>query len=193
MPGVCLKLPLTFDAARLERDAAGFTDTDWAPHFNIHYYEGDWSVVPLRAVKGGNLAIAPEIEAPDGYVNTAQMERCEYVPEVLAAFKCEFETVRFLKLAAGSVIKRHRDYGLGIEDGTMRVHVPVVTNDDVEFILDEKRVDMKPGEAWYLNVNHYHSVTNGGSTDRIHLVIDCVVNDWLREMVGISQGLDRPS
>lgn len=45
---------------------------------------------------------------------------------------------------------------------------------------------MKPGELWYLNVNRYHSVTNGGSTDRIHLVIDCIVNDWLREMAEIS-------
>jgi hypothetical protein len=32
-----------------------------------------------------------------------------------------------------------------------------------------------------VNVNLLHSVSNKGNTDRIHLVIDCVVNDWLGE------------
>ena len=39
---------------------------------------------------------------------------------------------------------------------------------------------MREGETWYFNVNFFHSVTNNSPLDRIHLVIDCVVNDWLR-------------
>jgi hypothetical protein len=42
---------------------------------------------------------------------------------------------------------------------------------------------MNEGELWYLNVNQPHHVTNRSTTDRIHLVIDCVVNDWLREVL----------
>ncbi len=178
-----VKMPLRFDAARLEADAAKFTGDEWQPHFNTHYYDGDWTVVPLRAVKGGHMAIFPDPTAPDGYIDTELMARCEYVPELLTAFECEMQTVRFLSLSAGSVIKRHRDYLLGLEDGFVRVHVPVTTNPQVEFILDDEPVDMKPGETWYLNVNNYHSVTNGGTTDRVHLVIDCVVNEWMREML----------
>ena len=37
---------------------------------------------------------------------------------------------------------------------------------------------MQPGECWYTNVNYVHSVSNGGSTDRIHLVIDGRRNEW---------------
>ena len=41
-------------------------------------------------------------------------------------------------------------------------------------------MEMNEGEAWYLNFSLEHSVRNGGATDRIHLVIDCIVNDWIR-------------
>jgi len=175
-----MKLPFSFNAARLREDAERFDAAEWTPHFNIHNYEGEWSVIPLRAVKGARFEIYPDPNAPDGYVETAQMSRCSYVPEVLKAFECELQTVRFLKLAAGSQIRRHRDYELGLENGFVRIHVPVATNDKVDFALADERVQMREGEAWYLNVNFHHSVRNDGETDRIHLVIDCVVNDWLR-------------
>nr|HMS43742.1 aspartyl/asparaginyl beta-hydroxylase domain-containing protein [Pyrinomonadaceae bacterium] len=68
---------------------------------------------------------------------------------------------------------------LGLEDGEIRIHIPVLTNPQVEFILDDQKVEMQEGEAWYLNFNLFHTVRNEGTTDRIHLVIDCVVNDWM--------------
>lgn len=176
-----LKLPFTFDAERLRADAIQFEPVEWTPHFNIHNYEGEWSVVPLRAVKGSSTAIYPDPNAPEGYFETEQMSRCTYVPEILRTFECELQTVRFLKLAAGSVIRRHRDYELGYEDGFIRVHIPAMTNDAVEFILNDEVLKMGVGETWYVNVNNYHTVRNGGACDRIHLVVDCVVNDWVRK------------
>ena len=176
-----LKLPFTFDAEQLSADAERFAPDEWTLHFNIHNYDGEWSVVPLRAVKGGKAEIYPDPNAPDGYVETDQMSRCNYVPEILKTFECELQTVRFLKLAAGSTIRRHRDYELGYEDGFIRVHIPAMTNAQVDFVLAEEHLTMRVGEAWYLNVNNHHSVVNAGVGDRIHLVIDCVVNDWLRK------------
>lgn len=177
------KLPISFDPERLADDAASFRPDEWVPHFNIHNYQGEWSVVPLRAVKGGTLSIYPDPNAAEGYIDTEQMSRCGYVSEVLAALECETETVRFMKLAAGAMIRRHRDYALGLEDGVCRIHIPVTTNPEVDFMLSDERVAMAPGEAWYLNVNNYHSVENRGTTDRIHLVADCVANEWLRTMI----------
>ena len=180
------KLPISFDAARLAADVELFGVGEWQPHFNIHNYQGEWSVVPLRAVKDGHLSIYPDPEARSGYVETEQMERCRYVPEILTLFECDLQTVRLMKLAAGALIRRHRDYALGLEDGFVRIHIPATTNPQVEFILDDTPVAMSPGEAWYLNVNYHHSVTNGGRSDRVHLVVDCVVNDWLRDMIELS-------
>jgi hypothetical protein len=42
---------------------------------------------------------------------------------------------------------------------------------------------MAPGECWYLRLSDPHRVANRGETDRIHLVIDCRANDWLRTLV----------
>jgi aspartyl/asparaginyl beta-hydroxylase (cupin superfamily) len=102
---------------------------------------------------------------------------------VLAAFHCELQAVRFLRLKAGSVIKQHTDLNLGYEDGEVRLHIPVETNPAVEFVLGGKRIDMQPGEVWYHNFNLPHSVANKGDHDRIHLVVDCFLNDWLRELI----------
>ncbi len=183
-----LKFPLTFDALRLQADVEKFAPEDWAAHFNSSVYDGDWSGIALRAVKGAKVNLYPDPTATEGYIETEMMARCEYVPQVLEAFKCDLMTVRFLKLAAGSVIRKHRDYAMGFEDGEIRVHIPVFTNPEVEFILDEKRLEMNEGEAWYLNVNYHHSVRNDGKNDRVHLVIDCVVNDWVREIFTDSIG-----
>ena len=180
-----LKLPLHFDATSMQADVARFSSDEWTPHFNTQYYEGDWSGVALRAPEGAHVALAlyPD-PTKKTYVATPAMERCPSVKSALSSFECETESVRFLRLGPGGTILRHRDYCLSVEDGVARVHVPVKTTRDVEFYLDDNRVDMKEGEAWYLNFNLYHSVVNNGPHERVHLVIDCVVNDWFRSFFG---------
>jgi hypothetical protein len=174
-----LKLPFQFDAAALLADVKQFPDAEWSPHFNQGIYDGDWSGVPLRTAGSSPLPLYPDPTSTDWH-NTEQMDRCEYVPNVLEAFQCEKEAVRFLRLGPGAEIRAHQDYMLNIEDGVARVHIPVLTSDKVAFHLDRKPVAMQPGEAWYLDFNRTHSVKNDGDEYRIHLVIDLIANDWLR-------------
>ena len=49
-----------------------------------------------------------------------------------------------------------------------------------------ERIFLEEGECWYLNANLPHRVTNNSNRDRIHLVIDCEVNDWLKNMINSS-------
>jgi hypothetical protein len=175
-----LKLPLKFHIESLQRDLENFSSDDWAPHFNTQYYEGDWSGVALRAAKDAHVSLYPDPTA-EAYVDTAAMDRAPSVRDALRTFECETESVRFLRLGPGAVIREHRDYKLSIEDGYARVHVPIRTHEDVEFLLDGKRVEMNEGDAWYLNFNLPHSVTNHGAGERVHLVVDCIVNDWFRK------------
>jgi len=86
-------------------------------------------------------------------------------------------------LAPGPSIGEHRDYRLGHADGEVRLHVPITASPEVDFRLDGSRVQMRAGEAWYLDLNRPHSVANRGATDRVNLGVDCVVNDWLDEML----------
>ena len=109
--------------------------------------------------------------------------RCPYYQEILAQFDCELEAVRLMRLGAGSVIKEHQDLDLSVEDGVVRLHVPIVTDDDVDFRLNGRAIRMRAGECWYLRLSDPHSVTNRSMTDRVHLVIDARVNDWLRALL----------
>jgi hypothetical protein len=174
-----LKLPLDFDVKAMQNDLSYFALDDWTPHFNTSYYEGDWSGIALRAARGAHVELYPDPSANEGYVNTAMLARCSYLPQVLNAFKCEVESARLLRLAAGSSIREHRDYKLTYEDGVARIHIPIQTNQRVQFFLNKELIGMKEGEAWYLNLNLLHSVNNNGETARVHLVLDCIVNDWL--------------
>lgn len=172
------QFPFSFDAQRLASDLNNIAPTDWIAHFNKGYYEGNWSVASLRAVGGKAHTIYPDPTATD-YADTEILARCPYYQEVLRAFQCPLTAVRLMKLAAGSHIREHRDYNLGYEDGEVRLHIPIATNPDVDFRLEGQRLDMQPGEVWYLNFNLPHSVANAGNTERIHLVLDCVLNEWL--------------
>lgn len=173
-----LKFPFSFDVGALQADLFGFESTDWTPHFNTGYYEGDWSGIALRAPKDAHMDIYPDPTA-DTFVDTKMLARCIYVPRVIESFECTLESVRFLRLGPGDQILEHRDHKLSIEDGVARVHIPIKTSPDVEFYLDNEMVQMLAGDAWYLNFNLKHRVKNNGAEERVHLVIDCIANDWL--------------
>ncbi len=174
-----LRLRPTFDVTLLQADLSRIFANDFIPHFNTRYYEGDWSVVSLRAIGGDAQKIYPDPTRSD-YADTPLMERCPYISEVVDYFRCPKLAVRFLRVRPRSVVKEHRDYQLRLEDGELRLHIPITTNPDVRFMVAGKRVVMAPGECWYNDFTELHSVHNDGDGDRVHLTIDCVVNDWLR-------------
>lgn len=178
-----IKLPFRFDARALQQDLDLLTEGDWVPHLNTQYYEGDWSGVALRSVGGVARQLDSDGRAPQEFADTEHLDSCPGAREALAAFECPLLTARFLRLGAGGTIREHRDFNLGYEDGEVRIHVPVRSNPRVKFALDGREIEMAEGEAWYLDLNLRHRVTNRGADARIHLVVDCVVNDWLREQL----------
>lgn len=176
-----VRLPIAFDPARLAGDLAALDGTDWVAHFVKQNYDGDWSALPLRAPAGATHPIQM-IYSPPGvtdFVDTPFLGRTPYFAEALAAFRCPVLSVRLMRLTPGSTIKEHCDHDLAAEEGVARIHVPVVTNPGVEFYLNRTLVPMLPGQAWYLRLADPHSVVNKGAEDRVHLVIDMEVNDWL--------------
>ena len=173
-----LKFPFSFDIAALRSDLDLFTAGEWVPHYNKHYYEGDWSAISLRDVKDTIIGMHPE-PTRYTYAETAMMERCNYFGKVLEQFECEKSKARLMRLGPGDRIHEHNDAGLRFENGLARIHIPIKTSPYIEFYLDNEVVSMGPGEAWYLNFDLMHRVENKGGEERVHLVIDCVVNDWL--------------
>lgn len=176
-----LQLPLSFDPALLRRDLDALSATPWTAHFVEQNYEGDWSVIPLRCAAGETHPIRMIYSDPTAttFVDTPMLAACPYFRAVIAAFACPVRNVRLMRLTPGSIIKEHTDLDLGVEGGEARVHIPVTTSPDVEFLLNRTRVQMKPGETWYLRLSDPHAVANRGTSDRVHLVLDLVVDDWL--------------
>lgn len=178
-----LKLPFNFDAAALKSDLEKVGEREWVPHFNPQYYEGDWSGAALRSIGGASGELFADPARAHSYADTPLLERCPYFKTVLRAFECPLETARLLKLGAGSRILEHSDFDLGFRYGVVRVHVPVITGADVSFFLGGGRVSMGEGECWYLDLSLPHRVENSGGVPRVHLVIDCVVNEWVRSLI----------
>lgn len=182
-----IRLPIDHDVDRLRADLDAVTGAaaGWVEHHVRQNYEGDWSVLPLRHVAGAVHPILQIHSDPGatGYEDGALMAHAPYIRSILAGLACPLQAVRLMRLAPGSVIKPHRDHDLAAEWGAARLHLPIVTNDRVDFRLNDISVAMTPGSLWYLRLSDPHSVANDGTTDRVHLVIDCIVDDGLAAML----------
>ncbi len=177
-----LQLPVHFDAVQMQQELSNFQNKDWQLHYQKLHYEGEWSAIPLRSIYGDaeNILISPQENSV--YEDTSFLKISPYYQEVLSFFKCPLQAVRLLNLKPGAVIKEHRDAELNFEKGEIRIHIPVVTNEQVEFYLDKERIYLKEGECWYMNFNLRHSLVNNSKADRVHLVIDAIVNDWVKDL-----------
>ena len=175
-----LKLPLFFDVNRLEEDLSTSEKYFWANHYNTRDYSGTWKGISLRSVNGRSENIISTEEQI--YQGTPLLSECPYFTCILDNLHCPLETVRLLALEPGSEIKTHRDRGLSYAEGCFRLHIPIITDPDVEFVVGDVRLDMKPGECWYANFDLPHSVKHNGMQRRIHLVIDGKRNDWTDEL-----------
>jgi len=178
------KLNLSINVHLLQHELnALLTGNNWMPHYSTADYTGDWHVLPLRTPGGNSDNPFADLFSHEQFEHTTLLNNLPETSKFLEKIECEKLSVRLLNLHAGSVIKAHRDIELSFEQGEARLHVPIFTNPNVEFYVDEDRVVMNEGECWYINANIKHRVSNNGMADRIHLVIDCKVNEWLTKMI----------
>lgn len=174
-----VKLPFDFDVPTLKADLARIQSDEWIRHFNDRIFEGDWSGVALRSVGGTAGKLYSGLDTRGDCQDTPVLDRCPYFREVLATFRCPLQSARLLKLEPRSSILKHSDPFLGYEDGEVRMHIPIQTDPEVRFYLEGERVTMQEGACWYLNLSRKHWVDNFSDAARVHLVIDCEVNEWL--------------
>lgn len=174
-----LRLPLDFDPVALKEDLARVQAGEWAPHYNGNDYRGEWRGAALRSLSGESHQLLAQGQA---FSDTGLLARCSYFRKVLSGFCCPLKSVRLLSLSPGSSIREHRDPELGLDHGEVRIHIPVQTGPGVEFYSDGERLCLREGGCYYVNVSLPHRVANHDRMDRVHLVIDAVVNDWVREL-----------
>ncbi len=183
--------------------AAEFLDDLDFTKVKTKYTKGnDWTAISLYGygskitdiLKPGVLKSSVSVDEQLQWTSLHEATPLNPVFKILENLPCKYERVRFMKLEAGKVIGKHSDKidkDLGFDDGQiMRIHVPIRTNDDVVFSLYESprakvahEYNLKTGHYYYMDVTKPHAVRNMSEVDRIHLVVDCYVNDSLRTMV----------
>jgi len=176
--------PMKFDVERMRAEYRMLDSDEWLVHYDPTLSR-EWKAKLLVSIDGKEV----DAESQRGTDDYSRMKRTElvdrlpYFREILDAFKCPHGRIRILKLAPGAGIDMHRDIrheAANFALGKVRLHVPIQTNDKVIFHVGGEEIKMAPGRLYYVNFSKLHYVRNDGTEDRIHLVLDLAVNDWLR-------------
>ena len=88
----------------------------------------------------------------------------------------EFYRAAITRLKPHSVIYPHIDSSYTLLK-CKRTHIPLMTNNDVKFLVERKNHSLKVGKIYELNNALHHSVRNESDEYRIHLILDYVPNN----------------
>lgn len=174
---VTIRLPRTYDVARLIRDLQVLRDVKSVPQPGP-YHQGEWAGIALCSM-GGTQSTFPSAAGTDQYRETAELQKTPYFKEILDDLKCPKEVVRILFLPPGGHIKDHFDFHTSFQFGLLRLHIPIITHPDVAFVIDGERLSWSAGELWYGDFSKVHSVKNDSPLVRVHMVIDVQINDFV--------------
>ncbi len=179
------KLPFAFDPAPLQREVFALAPDSWVPHFNAADYAGEWSSVSLRSTSGRADDILPGVSGTESSVfyDTPLLAANRHLRAVVETFQFPLKAVRLLRLHGGSRVKEHSDGDLRLANGEIRVHVPILTSDRVEFIVSNRQIPLRAGESWFIDFSKPHRIHNAGAAPRIHLVIDGTLNGWAADLL----------
>jgi len=175
-----LRLPFDFDLARLQQDLRQLRAEQWIDHYHPQAHRQRWSCLPLRSVDGRADHVLANLDA--NFRDTPLLARCAYFQSVINSFECDTTSVRLMALGPGGRILPHTDAGGGFEDGVARIHIPIISDAAAIFTIDGEEIHFSAGAAWYMNASCLHAVYNGANCSRVHLVLDCVPNPWLRRI-----------
>jgi hypothetical protein len=175
-----LRLPLRFDARRLQSDLRKVDPALWTEH-RAGYHDGSWSAVSLV----GNSGDPRDIHITEGrpFVDTELIAHTPYFREVVTSFRGAKRRARLMKIAAGGRIFLHHDSGLSVDHGVARLHVPVQSDPGNHFWLAGRQVDFRTGETWFGEFSFPHEAHNRSTVDRVHLVFDVQLDAALLAML----------
>ncbi len=89
-------------------------------------------------------------------------------------------------------LKPHKDNGISLIQ-THRTHIPIITNENVEFQVGGEPLNLKVGEVWEINNARVHAVYNKSNQKRLHMIVDYypkngVIND--QSKISINHNLE---
>lgn len=180
-----VKLPFQFDVSKMTSEVESLRPD------NFIYYSVLMLRAPAHEVDSSIPFPPPADDYADGtwteWLDTPNLKDSPYLTGIVDKFRANTRVtlVRLLRLAPGAVVKEHTDPTLGLEihKSVVRLTIPIITSDEVQFFLNNELVPFQPGECWYLRLTDPHRIINGSATERINLTIDMEPNDWVKELI----------
>lgn len=101
-----------------------------------------------------------------------------------------FVKVMLARLKPNAFIPPHID---GTETGYVphKIHVPITTNEQCFFFIENQRYRFEVGHAYEVNNGRNHRVVNGGNSHRIHLIFEYL--DYDLQTDEIKARMDQPT
>jgi hypothetical protein len=178
---------------------------DFTNHYSNYNKGKSWSALSLRGYSPDPSFITKPIEMSKKWQKEHENEKYflqntslyvtfkEDVERLLEPFGDTVHRERFMQLKpGGGELERHTDQVDPDSGGSLgklaRIHFPIVTNPEVMFTVwdylgNKQKVHMNVGECWFLDTRKAHRAINGGTENRIHLVVDLITENKLYEKI----------
>lgn len=111
----------------------------------------------------------------DHYTKNIDLIKNTYIESVIESVK-RIAECSDLAIGRARIVTLQPKYALTYHtdtDSALRYHIPIVTNDNIMFIVADKVYRMKQqGTLYTIDTNYLHTVVNASKTPRIHLILD---------------------
>lgn len=145
-----------------------------------NYQSGGWYVAQLVNSSGRTDQLKIDGGAP---VPTPLLEQFPSIARFLAETPLDVRIARLASISPGSWMHEHND-DVGIQEVRQRLHIPIETNPKAVLCFDGAHVHLDKGYLWKLDHERVpHAAANYGDKSRVHLILDCKVNDALTDLM----------
>ena len=153
----------------------------------IHSFGMSWPVeqaLPIPPKYAARPDLYPETSMPEAEFGSKMkvMERYKfgYFKDLLDRLGEEtFSWSRITVHDPEATINPHTD-----GERTIRLHIPIYTNDDAWFGWGDKKYNFVPGKVYLINTGKEHYTINHGLTERAHIISHPANVAWLLEHQG---------
>ncbi|UTY57068.1 aspartyl/asparaginyl beta-hydroxylase domain-containing protein [Massilia sp. erpn] len=76
-------------------------------------------------------------------------------------------------------VLEHKDDTEEVLLHTHRIHLPIISNPDVDFFIEEENFNLKVGNLYEFSNQQFHRVENRSGLNRIHLIFDYMTREVL--------------
>lgn len=172
-----LRLPVPIDVSRLVTEYHALPEDIWGmSHWDNH------PSVDVLLLRGGKGQGADDFTA-ERVSNNPVLVDFPYISQLIGP-DGPFGGARYgfiFRMRPNGVSRIHRDNNAAWER-TLRIHIPIITNDGAYLLAEGRSKHLPVGEVWTFNNQDKHSAINGNAM-RVHMIIDVEPNPRLTTLM----------